>query len=56
MHFVKTIRLDTELGVYNPLGKVNKLVKIPKAGKALDKVEDYRCIQVPQLSAQITDC
>ena len=56
MHLVRSIRLDTELGIYNPLGKTNKLIKLHKAGKKYDSLDGYRCIQVPQLSAQITDC
>ena len=56
MHLVRSIRLDTELGVYNPMGKTNKLIKLHKAGKNYDSLDGYRCIQVPQLSAQITDC
>ena len=55
-HLIRSIRLDTELGVYNQDGKVNKLIKLAKAGKDLSKIEGYRCIQVPKVCAQIGDC
>ena len=55
-HLIRSIRLDTELGVYNQDGKTNKLIKLAKAGKDLTKLDGYRCIQVPKVCAQIGDC
>ena len=55
-HLIRSIRLDTELGVYNQDGKTNKLIKLAKAGKDLSKLDGYRCIQVPKVCAQIGDC
>ena len=55
-HLLKIVRLDTELGHYNVMGKTNKLVKLNKAGKDPNKLSGYRYLQVPQFSAQFSDC
>ena len=54
-HLVRMVRLDTELGHYNPINSTNKLIKLPKAKKDPNTLEGYRCLQIPQFPAQLTE-
>ena len=55
-HLVQMIRLDTENGLYNKVGKTNKMIKLYKPGRDMTKLTGYRYLQIPQFSAQSTDC
>lgn len=54
-HLVKMVRLDTELGHYNPVGSTNKLIKLIKAKKDPNTLDGYRFLQIPQISASISE-
>ena len=54
-HLVRMVRLDTELGYYNPIGSTNKLIKLLKAKKDPNTLDGYRYLQIPQVSASISD-
>ena len=54
-HLLRMVRLETELGHYNPVSSTNKLIKLPKAKKDHSKLDGYRCLQIPQFPAQLTD-